>query len=124
MPEANEFMITTMAALAAVEAKRISHNTKAALAAAVARGTKLGCAKGHCNVPVSARSNGGNASGQKRAAAATERHALVVGRVLELKAEGLSLRGIAGKLNEEHVKPPRKGGEWNATSVKRITDRR
>lgn len=123
MPEANEFMITTMAALAAVEAKRISTNTKAALAAAKARGTELGCAPGQCNVPVSARAKGGNISGQVRSAAAAKRHALVIDIVKELKAAGLSLRGIAERLNTEHVQPPRKGGSWNATSVKRITDR-
>lgn len=123
MPEANEFMITMMAGLAAVEAKRISTNTKAALAAAKAKGTKLGCSAGQCHVPVPARSKGGNASGQARAAAAAERHALVVGRVRELQAAGLSLRGIAGQLNAEHAKPPREGGSWNATSVKRVADK-
>lgn len=123
MPEANEFTITIMAALAQVEAKRISHNTKAALERAKARGVKLGCAKGSCNVPAVDRTKGGKASGIARTAAAAERHALVVNRVRELKEEGLSLRGIATKLTEEHIEPPRKGGSWNATAIKRMLDR-
>lgn len=123
MPEANEFTITIMAALAQVEAKRISNNTKAALAAAAARGVQLGCAKGSCNVHVKDRTKGGKRSGAVRAAAAAERHSLVIDTMRELKEEGLSLRGIAAELMQRHIEPPRKGGSWNATAVKRMLDR-
>src|SRR4249920_1593052 len=42
MPEANEMVVTIMAAVAQAERRMISERTKAALAAAKARGTKLG----------------------------------------------------------------------------------
>lgn len=120
MPEANEFMITIMAALAAVEAKRISTNTKAALAAAKARGVKLGCAKESCNVPRADRARGAVKSAEVRATAAAEMRALIAARVQELQAEGLSLRAIAERLTSEHVRTPREGGKWHANSVQRI----
>ena len=128
MPEANEFTITIMAALAAVEAKRISTNTKAALAAAkirraAANEPALGCAPGTCNVPVAARVKGAAKSAEIRTAAAAERQALVVGRARELRAEGLSLAAVAERLTEEHYTAPRDGGTWHANSVKRILDR-
>jgi len=123
MTEANEFTITIMAALAAVEAKRISTNTKLALAAAKARGVRLGSPEGTCNVPAADRVRGASKSAKVRAAAAAERQALVVGRVLELRAEGLTLTAIAERLMEEHVMPPREGGKWHANSIKRVLDR-
>ncbi len=128
MPEANEFTITIMAALAAVEAKRISTNTKAALAAAkirraAANQPALGCAKGRCNVPVADRAKGTAKSAKVRAAAAAERHRLIVDRVKELRAEGLSLAAVAERLTAEHVRTPREGGTWHANGIKRILDR-
>jgi len=42
MPEANEMVVTIMAAVAQAERRMISERTKAALAAAKARGVKLG----------------------------------------------------------------------------------
>lgn len=120
MPEANEFMITVMAALASAEQKRISHNTKAALAMAKARGVNLGCSKGVCNVPPADRAKGAEASAKARAAAAADRNALILDRVKGLKAEGKPLRAIAEILTAEHYETPRKGGKWNATTVMRV----
>ena len=128
MPEANEFTITIMAALAAVEAKRISTNTKAALAAAKVRRAAanmpaLGCAPGTCNVPVADRAKGAAKSAEVRTATAAERQALIVGRVQELRAQNMSFAAIAEMLTLEHYTTPRAGGAWHANSVKRILDR-
>lgn len=43
-------------------------------------------------------------------------------KIIELSAEGLSLRGIARALNNAGV-PSKNGGPWSFTSVKSILDR-
>lgn len=120
MPEANDFTVTIMAALAAVEAKRISTNTKLALAAARSRGVQLGCTPGSCNVPTEDRAKGTAKSAEVRKAAAVERAALIGCRIAELRAEGLSLAAIAERLTEEHIQPPRERSRWHANSVRRV----
>ena len=47
---------------------------------------------------------------------ADEREQAVVARMLELKAEGCSLRVIAERLNDEGLRPKR-GERWQATQV-------
>ena len=47
---------------------------------------------------------------------------LVVGRIRKLNAEGLSLRGIAKRLNEDGV-VTRSGGEWQYTYVRNVLKR-
>ena len=47
MPEANEMVVGIMALVAQAERRMISERTKAALAAAKARGVRLGNPKGH-----------------------------------------------------------------------------
>jgi DNA invertase Pin-like site-specific DNA recombinase len=132
MPEANEFTIQIMAALATVEAKRISSNTKAALAQkrewykeheeelkAAGERYRLGTD----NMTGAGRAKGTIKSAEVRAAAAADRLSLVAGRVQELKKEGLSLKDIAEKLTSEHIQTPRAGGKWHANTVKRIIDK-
>lgn len=43
-------------------------------------------------------------------------------RMVQLRAEGLSLREIATKLTEER-RPPKRGGDWHAETVRRALDR-
>lgn len=113
MPEANTLTIRIMAAIAEHEAKAISARTKAALAAAKARGVKLG----NPNLTSEGRSIGstrGIESIKEKAAS----DALRVRPTIEaLQAKGLSLRGIAAELNTMSVKTPR-GKLWTATAVK------
>ena len=56
--------------------------------------------------------------------AAQARHdAAVLPRIRDLEAAGLSLREIADQLQADGLPPPRRGGRWSATAVKRILGR-
>jgi DNA invertase Pin-like site-specific DNA recombinase len=112
MPEANELTIHIMAAFAEHEAKRISERTRDALAAAKARGTKLGTAG-----PVNLKRN---IEDRKLAA---DRFAgnlsLTIG---SYRAAGLSQRRIVEELNKTGVAATR-GGSWTLGQLQRIIAR-
>ncbi len=119
MPEANRFMLHVMAAVAEHEGRAISERTKAALAAAKARGVKLGWA-----IP-------GRRDEQRRATRksaqvtrdnADRRAANVLPVIRAIAATGASLRQIAAELNRRGVKTPR-GGQWYAASVRNMLNR-
>jgi len=84
MPAANRFMLHIMAAVAEHEREMISQRTRAALAAAKARGTRLGNPR-----PDTARMR---AAVKERVAAF---RAGILPTIQTLQAEGRSLRGIA-----------------------------
>ena len=116
MPEANRFLLHIMAAVAEHEAQAISERTRAALAAATARGVALGW-----SMP-------GRAGEQRQAARkGAERNALKAdqhaGNVLpvirQIAARGASLRQIACELNTRGIKTAR-GGPWYAATVRNV----
>lgn len=118
MPEANELTVHIMAAVAQAERKAISARTKAALAAAKARGTKLGNPNGAAALR---RSGRGSAEGveavQTNADARAERLRPVVA---ELRLEGhTSLERLAAELNNRGIVTAR-GGRWHASSVRNL----
>lgn len=118
MPEANELTIHIMAAVAQAERKAISKRTVEALAAAKARGTKLGGHRGN----LSDLLKGPAASAAVRSKAAKERAAKVLQHIHALRAHGASsLREIAEGLNGASITTPR-GARWNASQVKRVLD--
>jgi DNA invertase Pin-like site-specific DNA recombinase len=124
MPEANELTIHVMAAMAQHERKAISRRTKEALAAAKARGAKLGGWKEYGNEhrlhgqprqPVDHRL--GTTARKEKAAAF---NAAVGQAIAEIQAAGAdSLSDIARQLNEQGIKT-RRGGAWQATQVSRV----
>lgn len=122
MPDADPFRLHIEAAIAEEEARKISQRTKAALAAAKARGVKLGGYRGH-DLSQEQRERGREQSAKARTASADRRAADLRGMVDALRAEGItSFGGIAQALNERGIPTPR-GGAWHPTSVKRALER-
>ena len=120
MPEANRFVLHIMAAVAEQEGRAISERTKAALAAAKARGVKLGWS-------IPSRAGQQQEAAQKGAeqikAAADQFAANIMPVISQIKATGTtSLRGIAGQLNQRGLKTAR-GGAWYAGTVRNVLAR-
>jgi DNA invertase Pin-like site-specific DNA recombinase len=122
MPEANELVVGIMACVAQAERKMISTRTKAALAAAKARGVRLG---NPSNLADGKNSDFGRAKSIATRIKRAEDRALDLGPVLgELRREGaVSLRQLAAGLNKRGI-PTARGGKWSAVQVKRVLERR
>jgi DNA invertase Pin-like site-specific DNA recombinase len=121
MPEADETMVHVMAAFAQRERKAISTRTREALAAAKARGVKLGNPQGAA--PLLRANKGNSAAIEARAATAGQFARERAQDVAEVREAGAkSLREIAAGLNARGVTTPN-GGPWHATSVKRLLGR-
>jgi DNA invertase Pin-like site-specific DNA recombinase len=118
LPDANTMTVGVMATVAQYEREAISARTKAALAAAKARGKALGGYRKNAADIRAYQQQGVLALRAAAVKAAEERR-----DVLEyLVAEGLSLNAIAARLNEDSVTTAR-GGRWTATAVKRALAR-
>ena len=119
---AGRFLLTSMAAVAELEAGLISERTKAALAAAKRRGQRLGARPGASPLTAYLREHG-NAealAGKQRAADA---RAEAWRKTLEtMLAEGLGNTAIARELNARGETSVR-NGQWTATSVRRLRQR-
>lgn len=111
---ADPFMLHLFAALAEKERNVISTRTKAALAAAKARGAVLGNPRLADARSAASMSNVAKAS---RNADSVRLH-IASAR----KAGAVTLREIADALNNRGIKTPR-GGLWYATSVKNVDNR-
>jgi DNA invertase Pin-like site-specific DNA recombinase len=108
-PRVPSFMLHIYAAFAQEERRMISERTKAALAAAKARGVKLG--NPHIEV-----------AHAKTRADADAFAARVKPMVEALRADGLSLRAIAARLTAAGVETAR-GGKWEAAQVNGVLRR-
>jgi DNA invertase Pin-like site-specific DNA recombinase len=110
-PAANELTIHILAAVAQAERKAIGERTRAALAAARARGTKLGNPR-----IAAARREALQAIASNSARFASNTLPLI----LELRTSGCrTLHSIANALNKRGIKTARNGA-WTPTAVRRV----
>lgn len=121
MPEACNLTVGILALVAQQEREAISSRTKAALAAAKARGQKLGNPNG---AEALRRAGKGTGAALVAVKAGADRHAAkLASTVAEVRAEGItSLMGIAKALNGRGVETPR-GGHWHTSSVRNLLAR-
>jgi DNA invertase Pin-like site-specific DNA recombinase len=111
MPEANEMVITIMAAVAGAERRMISERTKAALQAAKARGVKLGNPTGKPpKATPESRSRGGEATSKLAKDFAERLHPVLA------ELSGLSANAAAKELDRRGIATAR-GGKWSAGKV-------
>jgi DNA invertase Pin-like site-specific DNA recombinase len=120
IPEATPLTVGILAVVAEDEARRISKRTKEALAAAKARGVKLGNPE---NLTDEARRKGAHVSAEVRSDRANQRAADLRPIIQGLRKKGAeSLRALARGLNEEGI-PTARECAWTPTAVKRVLDR-
>ena len=120
MPNANKLTVHIMAMVAQEERRMISERTKAALAAARARGVKLGGYRKNPTLPPDAGKKGNAAMAQR----ADDRAADIAPIIAEVQASGAtSLRAIAAGLNERGIPTARGSGAWSAVQVARVLER-
>ncbi len=112
--DVDPFILHLFAALAEKERAMISTRTKAALAAAMARGVRLGG-------PKLAKARKSAVASIK--ALADQHAANVLPVIREIRRAGAtSLRQIADALNARGITTPR-GGQWHASSVRNVLER-
>lgn len=119
MPTANRLTIHILAAVAEHEARATSQRTKDALAAAKARGIKLG---GYRGGKTTLSKDVIKLGATKRTALASQRneqykHSIALARTIP----NMSLQRIANFLNVNGIVAPR-GGKWTPMQVKRVED--
>ena len=120
MPGADDLMMRIYAAMAQKERELISERTKAALAAAKARGARLGGDRGYR--PASGPDTGA-AAASRRVAAERAAHRLLLD-VDRLREAGITSRqALARSLTERGVRTPRGGKVWTHTTVGRLLAR-
>jgi DNA invertase Pin-like site-specific DNA recombinase len=126
-PHANRLTLHILAAVAEAEALAISQRTKAALAAAKARGQLLGSARpghweGREDARLTALEKARTVATRSVSARATEAYADLAPALAELRGKGLSLQAIAEELNKQgHT--TRRGKPWNPVQVARVLER-
>lgn len=126
-PHANRLTIQILSVMAEDEARRISERTKAALAAAKARGQLLGSARpdhweGREDRRLAGSVAGAKAAGEAHRKAAQEAYTDLVPIVSELRGKGYSQQAIADELNKlGHT--TRRGKPWNQAQVHHVLKR-
>ena len=121
MPEANDLTVGIMALVAQQEREAISRRTKEALAAAKARGVKLGNPYGAAALK---RAGKGGAPLRRAVAANADAFAADLAPVVQdLQTAGhTSLRALAAELNARGMRT-RRGGCWHVSTVRNLLAR-
>jgi len=121
MPHANSMTIGVMALVAQEEREAISRNTKAALSAAKARGTRLGNPNGARALRLADK---GNKDALKAIRKRANARASDLSDVLNhITSEGhVTLAAQANEFNRRGIKTAR-GGRWHASSVSNLRKR-
>lgn len=121
MPEANDLTVGIMALVAQQEREAISRRTKEALAAAKARGVKLGNPNGAAALRRAGK--GGVALRAVVKANADAHAAALTDVVIDIRAQGhQTLRAMAAELNQRGILT-RRGGQWHVSSAKNLLGR-
>ncbi|TNY30559.1 recombinase family protein, partial [Pelagovum pacificum] len=121
MPEANNLTVGIMALVAEQEREAISRRTKEALAAAKARGVKLGNPNGAAALRRAAK--GGEALRVTVAGNAND-FAMALSPIVRAiqQAGHTSLRALADELNARGMRT-RRGGKWHVSNVRNLLGR-
>lgn len=121
MPEANDLTVGIMALVAEAERAAISRRTTEALAAAKARGIRLGNPNGAASLR---RAGKGGAALRAAVAANAEAFARDLAPVIaDIRAQGrTSLRAIAAELSARGIRT-RRGGQWQVSNVRALLAR-
>jgi DNA invertase Pin-like site-specific DNA recombinase len=124
MPTVNRLTVHILAAVAEEEARMISARTKAALAAAKARGVVLGGKREGAGDLRLYAAQGSAASAAKRAAKADARAQDLAPVIEEMRAAGtVTLHALAKGLNAREIPTASGVGVWSALQVKRVLAR-
>lgn len=121
MPDANDLTVGVMALVAQQEREAISKRTREALAAAKARGVRLGNPNGSRALR---RARTGNAASLLEIKARADNRANDLRPIVnDLRRQGLqSLGKLSAALNERGLLTPR-GGRWHKSSVRMLLTR-
>ena len=122
-PNVNRMTIQILAVVAENEVKAISERTKAALAAKKARGGLLGAARpGAPQITREAGRKGSAIGAQSMRKLAQDAYTDLIPTLRDMRANGLSFRAIAARLDAEgHT--TRRGRSWTPTQVSRVIAR-
>lgn len=122
MPEADNFVIHILAALAEREAHLISERTSAALQELKKRGVKLGSARpGHWEGKEHLRGwkKAAQASREQVQEEMSKRYEPIVPWIKELRAAGATLQGVCDALNKKGCRT-RRNKPWNPSTLRTV----
>ncbi|USU03892.1 recombinase family protein [Sphingomonadaceae bacterium OTU29LAMAA1] len=122
MPHANRLTLHLLAAIAEHEREMISQRTKAALAAAKARGVILGNPNGARHLRYFCREAAAKSAAARKLAVSRHDEALKPKLESLMRRLGASPSRLARALNEQGV-PSNTGGRWSASQVRVVVNR-